>query len=160
VKRSGYTIQAGVEQRLEPPQLRPEAVAGPLRGNVLSGGAPEREAKGSVLAHERDGAGPRRDGVHRLGERHADHGTERVAGAAGPARGLKLGDEPTDLGGVEESYKLGGRAWWYLRTVHGGAISVVQAPGSANCAGAAFSRFRGRSYALHRTEKPALERGK
>ena len=46
-----------------------------------------------MLGDERHKASPRRNGVDRLGERHPNHGTKRVAGTASPACRLKLGDE-------------------------------------------------------------------
>jgi len=107
VKRSGHPVEAGVEQRLEGAELRPEAIAGvDARDAAL---ASEGSLKRRVLGDEGHGAGPGRDGVDRLGEGHTDHGSKRVAGAAGPAGLLKLGYEPPDLGRVEESCKLGRR---------------------------------------------------
>lgn len=107
---------AGVKQFRVRAELRGEAVAGEHGGSFAADGL----AKRGVLAHERHRASPRRDAVKALGERHADHRAERVAGASRPPRLVKLGDQPPDLGRVEESCKLGRRrARWYLRVVHG-----------------------------------------
>jgi hypothetical protein len=118
------------------PELRGEAVGG-VDGRAL---AADGLAESRVLAHEGNGASPRRGAIERLGERHPDPRSEGVAGAASPSRLVELGDQRPDLGGVEESCKLGRRrARWYLRSVHGAAISVGRTPGCWRSAGVVFS---------------------
>lgn len=117
VERGGHTADTGVEQWPERAELRGEAVAGVHGGGltVACDGKSERR----VLAHERHGAGPRRDRVDRLGERHADHRADWVAGATGPARRLQLGGKGRDLRGVEDLCELPHRRRrWYLRNGH------------------------------------------
>ena len=150
---------AGVEQIGVGAELRREAVASPMARRFAR--ASDCLSQRVMLADQGDGAGPRRDAVDRLGERHAHHRAERVAGTAGPPRLLKLSDESPDLRGVEESCNLGRRrARWYLRTVHGASLSVGQTPGRANAAGVTFSAIRESSYGPRRTEKPSWERAK
>jgi hypothetical protein len=63
----------------------------------------------------------------------------RVAGAAGPARRLKLGDESRNLRRVEHFCELSDRRGrWYLEDVHGAEPFVVQTPGGANLAGVIY----------------------
>ncbi len=76
-------------------QLGCEAVAGIHRGHLAVRGDHDRQRR--VLAHQGDDARPRRQSVERLGERHADHRPERVAGTPSPAGRLKLVYESGDL---------------------------------------------------------------
>jgi len=138
VEGGGDAGDAGVEQVAVGAELRAEAVASVHARDGAADGLSER----GVLGDERHGAGPLRHRVHALGESHTDHRSERVAGAAGPAGGLKLVYEPPDFGGVEECSDLFGVGGpWYVGRGHGALLSVVLAPGSANFAGAVFSLF-------------------
>jgi hypothetical protein len=112
---------AGVQQRLVGAQLRREAVARPLawRGVLAAQRGPQR----GVLSDKPCGARPRRDRVHALSQRHADHCADRVARSAGPAGRLKLADQPRNLRRVEQSCKLEcRRARCYLWEVHGASL--------------------------------------
>src|SRR5215203_6057067 len=68
-----------------------QAVAG-VDGRHVAGRPADGGAQGRVLSDERHKANPRRNGVDRLGQRHPDHRTDRVAGTPGPACRLKLGE--------------------------------------------------------------------
>jgi hypothetical protein len=106
VQGDGHPVKAGVQQRLERPQLGREAVAGVDTRDAGNVGTSEGGAEGGVLADQGDGAGPGRQGVEALGEGHADHGADRVAGSARPAGRLKLSDKLVDLGTVEQARDL------------------------------------------------------
>jgi uncharacterized protein (DUF433 family)/DNA-binding transcriptional MerR regulator len=111
-----------------------------------------------VLAHERHRARPRRDAVDRLGQRHADHRSERVARATRPAGFLKVGYKSPDLRGVEQAAEnLGGTdaSRWYFGTCHPRLHLDGLAPGSVNCAGAAFCLLFLQDYLDRRTDREA-----
>jgi hypothetical protein len=106
MQRGSHAVKAGVQQRLELPQLGGEPVASVDARHVGRVGAAKRGAEGGVLADQGNGTGPSRQGVKGLGERHANHGTDRVAGSAGPAGRRQLADELSDLRAVEQRRKL------------------------------------------------------
>src|SRR3954452_10656081 len=73
-----------------------------------------------MLGDQRRVARPRRSGVDRRRERHPDHGADRVAGAASPARRFKVGP----WGTATETHLCGG----LLRAAE---LSPQRGPGSA-----------------------------
>jgi hypothetical protein len=101
VQRRSYAVNAGVQQRLEPAELGGEAVAGMHARHAGHIGAADGGAQGVVLADQSDGAGPGRQGVERLGQGHADHGAEWVAGPPRPAGRREFGHELGDLRAFE-----------------------------------------------------------
>lgn len=130
--------------RLIGAELGREAVARPLarRGSL----AAERGLQRVVLLYQSRGACPRRDGIHTLGERHADHAPDRVAGTPRPTRRLKLADQIRNLGRVEQSCEVArNRARCYFGNVHGGDNSLGQTPGDANRAGVNYSVTKAQS---------------
>jgi hypothetical protein len=129
VQGGGHPVKAGVQQRLERPQLDGEAVAGMHARHAGNVGAAQGGAEGGVLADQGDGTGPSRQGVEALGQRHADHGADRVAGPTRPAGRRKLVHKLGDLGAVKQRRKLYRvRARWYLRSDHGATFSWSRPP--------------------------------
>jgi len=72
-------------------------------GNV---GAADGSPQGGVLGDQGDGAGPGRQGVERLRQRHADHHANRVAGSARPAGRHQLNHKLGDLRAAKQHRKL------------------------------------------------------
>jgi len=136
VQGGGHAVKAGVQQRLERPELAAEPVETMDARRISGMGAAEGGTECGVLADQRDGAGPGRQRVDAPGEHHADHHANRVAGPTRPAGCRKLGHELVDLGAVEQRRNLYGiRARWYGLSGHGGHISLVQTPGGSRLAG-------------------------
>jgi hypothetical protein len=106
MQAGGHPVKAGVQQRLERPQLGGEAVAGMHAGHIGRLRATKGGAEGGVLGDQGDGAGPGRQRVEALGQGHADHGADRVAGPSRPAGRRKLAHELSDLGAVEQRRDL------------------------------------------------------
>jgi hypothetical protein len=104
----GHAIQAGIQQRLERPELGGKAVAGVHARHAGNVRAAKRHAKCGVLADQGHGARPGRQRVDVLGERHADHRADRVAGTAGPAGSFQLVHELGDLRAVQQASDLYG----------------------------------------------------
>lgn len=101
VQRRQNGCDAGVKQWAEPAQLDGEAVAGVRRGSTTDG-----VLKGGMLSDESHCAGPRRKDVERLHQRHADHGTDGVAGAARPAGCFQPSNESAYFGRCEQGCDL------------------------------------------------------
>jgi hypothetical protein len=106
VEAGGHAVKAGVQQRLERPQLGGEAVAGMNARDTGNVRATEGGAQGGVLAHQGDGSRPGRQGVKRLRQRHADHRADRVAGSSRPAGRRQFGHKLVDLRAVKQRRKL------------------------------------------------------
>ena len=75
-------------------------------GHIGRVGATDGRAKGGMLRDEGDGAGPGRQGVEALDQRHANHRADRVAGPSRPAGRRKLAHKLGDLRGVKQARKL------------------------------------------------------
>jgi site-specific recombinase XerD len=100
-----HAVDAALDHRPVVAELFGEA-AGGVHGRWVALAA-ERPLKRPMLADEGDRLRPGRDRVQALAECQPDHRADRVAGAARPARSLKLLDQPPDLGRIQESCQLG-----------------------------------------------------
>ena len=130
------TVKAVRERRAVLTELDRE----PVRG-VDAGSDTERILKGGVLGDKPDGAGPRWDHVHALGEREPDHRPDRVATAPRPAGSFEVGDQPYDLRAVEQRGDLRGATQrWYVPNGHRGCTLLVQTPGRWRVAGVTLYR--------------------
>ncbi len=117
-------------------ELRGETVAGPVRRRAADG-FPQRR----VLSDQARGPRPRRKRVDGLDQGRADHGTDWVAGASGPARPVKIGDKLHDLGQSQQGGDLARvTRGWYFGVGHG-VQSLGPAPG-------VLAHSRGRLYLL------------
>jgi hypothetical protein len=136
VQGDGHAVKAGVQQRLERPQLGGEAVAGMDARHAAKVRTAEGGTKSSMLTDQGDGTRPRRQGVDALGEGHADHRANGVAGPTRPTSGFQLGHKLVDLRACRAVPRSVPRPSAVVQSVRPWrSLLLVQTPEGANLAG-------------------------